>query len=345
MAEKTGIEWTNHTFNIVRGCRKISAGCTNCYAELFAKRNPGTHGTWGANKVRAFSKPGWEKQFLKWDKEAEKAGEIHNVFVNSMWDPFEGRDEGGKEKRDGPREDYLPAIHGLFRVADLCPNLRFQMLTKRPWNAVVWWIDVAAVATATGAVARWPANLQIGASVEDQAAADERVKWLVKLPARVRFLSMEPLLGGVQVPSLDRIQWVIVGGESGSKARPMHPEWVRSIRDQCQSAGVPWFFKQWGEWIPRSHTGRRHDWHAERTPGGDGWRVPVSEGCRWGALSVDGDFAEGATVWNGHDDDGPGAEAYMHRLGKENTGRTLDGKVWDGFPPEPQRAQLFGGGR
>ena len=275
-AKPGGIAWTDETFNPVRGCRKLSAGCAHCYAAELSRVNPGVLGTWGANGRRVISADGWEARFDAWEKKAIKAGKPMRIFINSMWDPFEGRDEGGKEMRDGPREDYLPAIHGLFRVADRCPNLRLQMLTKRPWNAWGWWNEAASIATATGGITRWPTNLQIGVSVENQDAADERVKWLVRLPAKVRFLSMEPLLGGADVPHLERIQWVIAGCESGRGSRPMDLAWVRSLRDQCVSTGVPFFFKQ-------------------------------------------------------------------QMMGKELVNLpTLDGKVWDEFPSEPQQPALFG---
>lgn len=269
--KKGGIAWTDETFNPVRGCRKLSAGCAHCYAAELSRVNPGVLGTWGANGQRVISPDGWEARFDAWEKRAAKAGKPMRIFVNSMWDPGEGPDVDGKEGRDGPRPEYLPVLDKLVEIARRCPHLRLQMLTKRPWNLVAWWQSAD--------LGEWPANLWIGASAEDQASADERIPWLLQLPAAVRFLSVEPMLGPVDpsaVPfrvndlgrddtliqnaltgdfrwvyaheetgnSGDRLAWIIAGCESGRGARPMDLAWVRALRDQCVAAGVPFFFKQ-----------------------------------------------------------------------------------------------------
>lgn len=276
-----GIAWTDATFNPVRGCRKLSAGCAHCYAAELSRVNPGVLGTWGANGQRVISPDGWEARFDTWEKRAAKAGKPMRIFVNSMWDPGEGPDVDGKEGRDGPRSDYLPVLHKLVQIARRCPHLRLQMLTKRPWNLVAWWRkrEWYMMDDATGKTVEWPANLWIGASTEDQASADERIPWLMQLPAAVRFLSVEPMLGPVNPSNValrvndlgrddtlirnaltgdfrwlqsleesgndgERLAWVIAGCESGRAARPMGLGWVRSLRDQCVAAGVPFFFKQ-----------------------------------------------------------------------------------------------------
>ena len=279
-----GIAWTDATFNPVRGCRKLSAGCAHCYAAELSRVNPGVLGTWGANGQRVISPDGWEARFDAWEKKAAKAGKPMRVFVNSMWDPGEGPDVDGKEGRDGPRAEYLPVLLKLVQIARRCPHLRLQMLTKRPWNLVVWWRKLAWYMTddATGKTVEWPANLWVGASTENQEEADERIPWLMQLPAAVRFLSVEPMLGPVRLDLRDwwacgcrngcrdndtitafdgaercpkcgypldctpapPIAWVIAGCESGRGARPMGLGWVRSLRDQCVAAGVPFFFKQ-----------------------------------------------------------------------------------------------------
>ena len=314
-----GIAWTDATFNPVRGCRKLSAGCAHCYAAELSRVNPGVLGTWGANGQRVISPDGWEARFDAWEKKAAKAGKPMRVFVNSMWDPGEGPDVNGKEGRDGPRAEYLPVLLKLVQIARRCPHLRLQMLTKRPWNLVAWWRkrEWYMMDDATGKTVVWPANLWIGASTEDQASADERIPWLLQLPAAVRFLSVEPMLGPVDLAGwaidaegsypLDRLAWVITGGESGTGARPIHPQWARDLRDQCAAAGVPFFFKQWGEWGPLSvseFVNTAIAGHALREYDGDRW----------------GDAEGGA--WS------------MFRIGKNATGRTLDGKVWDEFPAE-----------
>ena len=267
----SGIAWTDETFNPVRGCRKLSAGCKNCYAAAMAPRNPAVLGTWGPDGERVFSAPGWEAQFDAWEKKAAKAGKPMRIFVNSMWDPGEGPDVDGKEGRDGPRPEYLPVLAKLVEIARRCPHLRLQMLTKRPWNIVAWWEG--------SDLGEWPANLWIGASTEDQAAANERIPWLLRLPAAVRFLSVEPMLGPVNPSNVafrvndlgrddtlirnaltgdfrwlqspeesgndgERLAWIVAGCENSPKARPMDLAWVRALRDQCVAAGVPFLFKQ-----------------------------------------------------------------------------------------------------
>lgn len=256
MSEHTGIAWTNHTLNLLSGCTKISAGCKFCYAAALppAMRR---HAEWGPSGVRMFAPEKYIAQVYAWQKRAEKTGIRERVFGPSVADPFEGPHGAGGEGNDGPRPDYLPVIARMFNLAVECPNLDFQVLTKRPWNAVAWWRQHAA----DGTEAFWPANLWIGTSVEDQDAADERVPYLRYLPARVRFLSCEPLLSRVQL-RLDGIQWVIVGGESGRNARPMEPRWAENIVADCQNAEVPVFVKQMG-------TVWAETWGATHKKGGD----------------------------------------------------------------------------
>lgn len=346
----SNIEWTDKTWNPWSGCRKVSAGCANCYAAALPpsmRRNA----VWGADTPRMRASAAYLEEPFAWQRKAVYLGKRIKVFCASTADFFEDREE-----LDPWRDDAI-------RTMEATPNLDWLVLTKRTENAVRYLQG-----------REMPKNVSVGTSVENQAAAVERIHHLLNVRARL-FLSMEPLLGAVdlenirvrvndlgrddtlhlnaltgafqwqeareEVGTTNRISWVIVGGESGRNARPMHPDWARSIREQCVSAGVPFFFKQWGEWIPRSHTDRRHDWHAERTPDANGWRVPLPDGCRRVALAHDGSLSE-ATVWNGHDDDGPGSESYMHRVGKDATGRMLDGREWSEFPAEPQQPALFG---
>lgn len=287
MAENSKIAGTNHTFNPWRGCTKVSEGCANCYAATMSKRNPATLGTWGANGTRVVAAESAWRQPLKWDRAAASASERHRVFCASLADVFEdwqGRvmDSGGNviwrntdetwERDDGSKDfayrrqplTMSDVRTRLFALIDSTPNLDWLLLTKRPENiARLWpfgWYDDHFT---------WP-NLWLGASVENQEQADRRIPLLLKTPAAVRFLSVEPLLGPVDLePFLQYepfhenykmtfstkewrgIDWAIVGGESGPGARPMHPDWVRSIRDSCLEAKVPFFFKQgskdWGD--------------------------------------------------------------------------------------------------
>lgn len=278
------IEWTDFTFNPWIGCIKVSAGCKNCYAEAMDRRWKGGH--WGPGSTRKPMSEAYWKQPLKWNKAAAAAGVKAKVFCASMADVFEGH------------PDTLPHLQRLFVLINQTPNLIWQLLTKRPENILKlvpeWWIKHG-----------FPPNVWIGTSVENQEAVEERIPHLLKVPANVRFLSCEPLLGPVNlewtfpindgsgewIRYMTGIDWVIAGGESGHGARPMHPDWVRGIRDQCSAADVPFFFKQWGEWCP----GERGRLYREKTI----------------------DFTDGQV---------------MVRVGKKAAGRLLDGVEHNEFP-------------
>lgn len=274
MADGTGIEWTDATWNPIRGCSRVSEGCRNCYAERvaarfnqpgqpyfgLAKRVPGG-GRW-TGKVKVVEHV--LDQPLRWQRP-------RRIFVNSMSDLF--HDEVSNE-----------TIERVFAVMALAHWHTFQVLTKRPDRMLEWFraqrqnINVYDSAvqrlgakgpvdwskmpgdmanTRSSGGTWWPLrNVWLGVSVEDQAAANTRIPLLMETPAALRFLSCEPLLGPVDfrtVPGFNRVSldlsnlWVIVGGESGPGARPMRPDWVRQIRYLCSNAGVPFFFKQWGE--------------------------------------------------------------------------------------------------
>lgn len=215
--QKSNIEWCTHTWNPVSGCSKVSAGCKNCYAERHAKR------FWG------------ERKFADVRIHPEKLSEPLRrkkpsvVFVNSMSDLF---------------HDDIPAqfISSLFDLMEACQQHIFLILTKRPGRMrEIFHSRKIRLNAKLG-------NVWFGVSIEDQASANERVPKLWTLPTKNLFLSAEPLLGEVNLAKwLDQIKWVIAGGESGTGARPTHPDWARSIRNQCESAHVPFFFKQNGE--------------------------------------------------------------------------------------------------
>lgn len=243
MSENSKIEWTDHTFNPWWGCQKVSEGCKHCYAEVLDNRYNHEKPHWGpGSDRRPMSEAHW-KQPIKWNAAAEKARKPAKVFCASMADVFEGH-----EKTYG----YLER---LFRLIQETPWLTWQLLTKRPENILnliprEWQSD-------------FPKNIITGTSVENQAET-QRIAHLAKVPGP-HFLSCAPLLGPLLLQGRfdamsynwlndtgigGKIDWVIVGGESGPGARPMHPDWVRSIRDQCESIGVPFLFKQWGEYCP-----------------------------------------------------------------------------------------------
>lgn len=229
MGANSEISWTDHTFNPWWGCAKVSAGCAHCYADTLAHRYG--HNVWGppATTGRKTMSAAYWKSPLRWNRAAEQAGKRARVFCASMGDVFEQH----------------PAVAGerarLWPLIDATPWLFWLLLTKRPEN-------IAGMVPATW-IARPRANVGFGTSVEDQAAADARIPFLLSIPAAMRFLSCEPLLGPLDLRDFltdGAGHWVIAGGESGPRHRPCDPVWVRGIRDQCADAFVPFYFKQWG---------------------------------------------------------------------------------------------------
>lgn len=214
MAQGSGIEWTESTWNPVTGCTKISPGCKHCYAERMAERLQAMGQPNYANGFALTLQPQMLERPLGWKKP-------QTIFVNSMSDLF---------------HDHVPVefIRRVFDVMAQADWHRFQVLTKRAER-------LAAIAGDLS----WPDNVWMGVSVES-ARYRHRVDCLRTTPARTKFLSIEPLLGPIPDLDLTRIDWVIVGGESGPGARPMREEWVTDLRDQCAAARVPFFFKQWG---------------------------------------------------------------------------------------------------
>ncbi len=315
MADKTGIEWTDATWNPVTGCAKVSHGCKHCYAE---REWPRMTKLVPAYAGREFTDVRTHEdrltQPMRWKRP-------RMIFVNSMSDLFH---------QDVP----FDFIDSVFFAMELSPQHVFQVLTKRP--------DRMREYMKSRFSYRDPLpNVWLGVSVEDQAAADERILLLLQTPAAVRWISAEPLLGPVRLSGLfglitddedvridalngnfvtsryqeeptplgARLDWVVVGGESGPKARPMHPQWARDLRDQCAAAGVPFLFKQWGEW------------------GNDG-RIPmlVSIHEQSHFLTLDG------KQWTGPSQSCPKGTAAMLRIGKKSAGRLLDGVQHDGYP-------------
>jgi protein gp37 len=228
MGAETEIAWTDHTFNPWWGCQRVSPGCEHCYAETFSKR-VGLK-VWGpTTERRRFGEKHWSEP-LKWDKAAERAGTRARVFCASMADVFEDRRDLDDERKR------------LFELIDETPSLDWQLLTKRPENMR----RLAPIDWSGG----WPENVWAGTTVEDQRRADERVPWLLEVPAVVRFLSCEPLLEHTHLCDyawdVEQIDWVIVGGESGPGARPCNVDWIRSLVNQCLDAKTAVFVKQLG---------------------------------------------------------------------------------------------------
>jgi len=226
MARHSAIEWTHHTFNPWWGCTKVSPACDHCYAEAWAKRVG--RAVWGAHAPRRGMSDSYWREPLRWNAAASKAGVRHRVFCASMADVFE------------PRPDLDAWRSRLWKLIGETPALDWLLLTKRPDHAsrLAPWPEA------------WPENIWLGTTAEDQARVDLRVPVLLSIPARVRFLSCEPLLGPIELRAWPGIHWVIAGGESGPHARPMDPHWTVELRDQCVTRGIAFHFKQWGDWFP-----------------------------------------------------------------------------------------------
>jgi protein gp37 len=224
MSTNTAIEWTDATWNPVTGCTKISAGCDNCYAERFSERFRDVSGHPFENGFDLELRPRRLEQPLKW-----KAARM--IFVNSMSDLFH-------------KEVPSSFVDQVFDTMERADWHVFQILTKRSSR-------LRSYVNARYATAPAPAHIWLGASIED-GSKKSRARHVQQTNASVRFLSIEPLLGSLGELDLIGIHWVIVGGESGPRARPMAPEWAREVRDQCAAAKVPFFFKQWGGLRPKS---------------------------------------------------------------------------------------------
>lgn len=338
MGKNSKIEWCHHTFNPWTGCTKVSPGCEHCYAESWAKRTGIVK--WGPSGIRKVTSDANWRNPLVWDREAAATGQRKRVFCASLSDVFEDRPE-----LDNPRKR-------LWGLIESTPNLDWLLLTKRPENILPLLRRIKRFNhPAMGEVYtadRWLSdphlgrNIWIGCTVEDQVRADQRIPYLLKVPAVVRFLSIEPMLGPIDlsrsspcgyycdsdIGHVDHpfqvfqgrcngggISWVICGGESGPKARPMHPAWVRSLRDQCQEAGIPFFFKQWGRFVP-----------PDQIDGAKGRRLVFVDARSGSATPALSPYEPGCPC------DHRPSEAEMVDVGKKVAGRLLDGRTWDEFP-------------
>lgn len=229
MATTTGIEWTDSTFNPWIGCANISAGCDHCYAESMNAYRGWTE--WGPHGTRRRTSPATWQNPRRWQTDAKRfqraKGRRQRVFCASLADVFDNK------APQSFRDD-------LFALIRSCPDLDWQLLTKRPQNIRKMlpadWGDGYS-------------NVWLGSTTEDQTAFDQRWKCLRDIPAAVRFLSYEPAIGPLVLPDeATQPDWIISGGESGGHARAMNPQWARDIRDQCQTKGIAYFHKQWGDY-------------------------------------------------------------------------------------------------
>ena len=330
----TKIEWTDETWNPITGCSKVSAGCAHCYAERVMKR------FWPRRKFADIQLH--EDRLLQpmhWKKP-------RRVFVNSMSDLF----------HESVPDEFIDKV---FAVMALCPQHTFQILTKRAGRMVeymkacnlkiriqnivddseTWDDSPISESEISPLIDDWPLpNVWLGVSAENQEQADKRISQLLKTPAALRFVSAEPLLSQIilrpewlEIKSEGQwmnnlecghglLRWVICGGESGPKARFMHPEWVRALRDQCQASGVPFFFKQWGEWRPPT-VGEEYE---------------TAYGINGNPPSFLVDTNGNTHCFYPPDDDAVTPDqcrcAPMIRAGKKRAGRLLDGATWDQMP-------------
>jgi protein gp37 len=298
MSANSTIEWTERTWNPLTGCTKVTAGCDNCYAKTMHER---FHGAGSFDQIALH--PERLRQPASWRKPSK-------VFVNSMSDLFH---------KDVPDE----FIARVFAVMAMAPQHTFQLLTKRHGRmrsllsseAFAYAVDEAAgdlgLDHLSDRITLPLPNVWLGVSVEDQKAADMRIPALVETPAAVRWISAEPLLGYVRIGQwADELDWVVAGGESGPGARPMHPDWARSLRGACSASGTPFLFKQWGAW---TGTAAPDDKWSSREPD-----LYLSTDGR--AASEELALASGGS-WQG-----------MWRASKKAAGRELDGVVHDEYP-------------
>jgi protein gp37 len=309
MGAETAIEWAKHTWSPWGGCQRVSPACDNCYAEALDKRF-GRAGAWGPQGIRNLRTAAYYRQADQWNAAAAAAGRQETVFP-SMCDPFDNH------------RSILPAWRlAHWALIRRTPHLTWLLLTKRPQN-------IRNMLPLDWGAEGWP-NVWLGCTAENQQEADRRIPHLQAVPARVRFLSCEPLLGQLDLAPYflqgPRIHWVITGGESGPHARLSDPRWFSDIRTQCGLAGVAFFHKQNGEWCDYTETGAR------------GWTFThAAKGRRYGKLSgpgvdgepvLDGKSFESRMPFSREHDPGP----IMVRVGKVAAGATLNGRIYRDFP-------------
>lgn len=356
--KESGISWTEETWNPVRGCSRISKGCMNCYAEGVANRfkGPGMPyegliaktGQWNG-EVRLIEDKLLDP--IRWKRP-------RLIFVNSMSDLF--HESLTDEQIDKVFAVMAVAHHHTFqvltkradRMAEYLSKDRREAWARASMHLGYLWNDPDPIYDSIAyATEQFLPSVWLGVSVEDQATANERIPYLLETPAAVRWISAEPLLGRIKLnevvytsPESDwvfawdalrgsrghrhgatsghrKLDWVVVGGESGSGARPMHPDWARSLRDQCKLAGVPFHFKQWGSWEVSSTANGHHDCNME------------TNGAMW--VDLDGSVGDAESG-----KDFSQACYAMVKVGKKKAGRLLDGREWDEYPAAGQMAEV-----
>jgi protein gp37 len=325
MAQSSKIEWTDATWNVISGCSPLSEGCQNCYAQRMARRLAGRCGYPPyPDHFKVTLHPDRLEDPLRWRKP-------RMVFVCSMSDLFH-------------ESIHWSVVEAVFMTMVKARQHVFQVLTKRADRMLEF------VSECFPGLDRCSPHIWLGVTAENQKRADERIPLLLQTPAAVHFVSCEPLLGPVdfkwrtdgkpcshlgclshtshacegcgRIGGRVGIDWLITGGEAGPGARPSHPDWFRSLRDQCLAAGVPYFHKQNGEWLAHP------EWVAAGRP----------QYTNWGCLSRSGNWFPLTTTWNGRQgDERDDFEYSMYRVGKKRAGRLLDGREWNEMPEVTRR--------
>ncbi len=342
MSDHTHIEWTDATWNPITGCSVVSSGCRHCYAMRLAGTRLRHHPSRAGLTREHSAGPIWTGEVRlneQWLDQPLHWRTPRRIFVCAHGDLFHPA---------VPHE----WIDRVFAVMALAPQHQFQCLTKRPERMRAW---VREERSFDVVLQHWKnnrsgqntwhlSNVWLGVSIENQTTADERIPLLLQTPAAVRFVSAEPLLGPIDLrqstygmgsdrpsPTMQARQlgnptagldWVIAGGESGPGARPSHPDWFRSLREQCQAAGVAFFFKQWGEWAPVGPLYSDHD---------------IDEHMAALDTYPDDDprnywITRGGAGWRPEFGQPPPGSWAMRRCGKRAAGRLLDGRTWSEYP-------------
>ncbi|HCZ00141.1 MAG: hypothetical protein A3D16_12320 [Rhodobacterales bacterium RIFCSPHIGHO2_02_FULL_62_130] len=372
MARNSKIEWCDDTWNIITGCTLVDEGCRHCYAAHLITswpaigNHPSRKGLARKNAAGESKFTGevrfnedWLDQPLRWKKPRKifvcAHGDLFHETVPDEWidhvfavmalapqhtfQVLTKRPERARAYLNGDGLEMGDASRGA-NIACIAQDDFHQHL-----HGSTFFTPIGNEEEPQAVLTTWPLpNICLGTSISDQASADQRIPHLLAAPAAVRFISAEPLLGEVDLKAtryghmtaISRLDWVIVGGESGPHARPMHPEWARSLRDQCAAAGVPFLFKQWGEWLPLNQTALgADDAYYHPAPEED---PELSSRCKYDSLCIAPDgtsystgtahqyhrIAEGAFAGAGH--------MQCFKIGKSRAGRLLDGIEHNGFP-------------
>ncbi len=324
------IEWTDVTWNPITGCSKVSEGCVNCYAERMAKR---LGGRFGYPKDNPFSVTFHKDRLQEIDKVTNK-----DIFVCSMGDLF----------HEDVKNEWLVDVFAEMLTCAFFEKHRFFILTKRPERMAAFFESIR-IGNEKRIKPMLPLPfpyIALGVSVENQEQADKRIPILLQIPAHQRFVSIEPMLCHIDISRYlvcescidpvacwcadPRINWVICGGETGPKARPMHPEWVRSLLDQCTEAEVPFFFKQWGEYGTKAYlstTGKSQYVYYQN-------KIQWINKPQWinGGLCLD---MSGKIMEKGADfDTAKYPISILHKIGKERAGNKIDGQIYQERLPQ-----------